>query len=208
MNRKMTLLLLAAVTAILPSVAVADVIVTGSITLESFHHHTAFELQPGPNYYAANSTNSIGWTPASGNTMGAIDLQGSVYVQTEMINVLDLNFTISNPAAPANFMGLYLNVSSSSFNPGTEMIISDYQVSFSGIESTPVTSYSAGDPPIALSVASPHDNVVAIDLSQNPHVVITSFAPGQTLYISFILPPGLYAGSSAILTGQFVALGS
>ncbi len=206
MNRKMTLLLLAAVTAILPAVAVADVLVTGTITLESYHHHTAFELQPGPNYWAANSTNSIGWTMASGNTMGTIDLQGSYYVQTEMINVLDLNFTVSNPAAPASFMALYLNISSSSFNPGTIMVISDYQVSFAGMEATPVTSYSAGDPSIALSVGSPHDNIVAVDLSQNPHLVITSFVPAQTLYISFILPPGYYAGDSAILTGQFVAL--
>lgn len=206
MNRKMTLLLLAAVTAILPAVAVADVMVTGTITLESYHHHTAFELQPGPNYGAANSTNSIGWIAGTGETMGTIDLQGSLYVQTEMINVLDLNFTVSNPAAPASFMGLYLNVSSSTFNSGTIMVISDYQVSFAGMEATPVTSYSAGDPSIGMSVASPHDSIVAVDLSQNPHLVITSFVPTQTLYISFILPPGYYAGSSAILTGQFVAL--
>jgi hypothetical protein len=206
MNRKMTLLLLAAVTAILPAVAVADVLVTGTITLESYQHHTAFELQPGPNYGAANSTNSIGWIASTGNTMGTIDLQGSYYVQTEMVNVLDLNFTISNPAAPASFMGLYLNVSSSTFNSGTIMVISDYQLNFAALESTPVTSYSAGDPSIGLSVASPHTNAVAVDLSQNPHLLITSFVPAQTLYISFILPPGYYAGSSAMLTGQFVAL--
>ena len=206
MNRKMTLLLMAAVITILPAVAVADVMISGQLTLESFHHHTAFELQPGPNYAAANSTNSIGWIAATGNTMGQIDLEGSLHVQTEMVNVLDLNFTVSNPAAPATFMGLYLNVSSSSFIPGTIMVISDYQVSFSTIESTPVTAYSPGDPSIALSVGSPHTNIVAVDLSQNPHLLITSFSPAQTLYISFILPPGMYAGSSAILTGQFVAL--
>lgn len=209
MNRKMTLLLLAAVTAILPAVAVADVLVTGTITLESYHHHTAFELQPGPNYAAANSTNSIGWTSdalSAQGLMGMVDLEGSLYVQTEMVNVLDLNFTVSNPAAPASFMGLYLNVSSSTFIPGTIMVISDYQVTFAGMEATPVTPYSAGDPSIGLSVAAPHTNIVAVDLSQNPHLLITSFAPAQTLYISFILPPGIYAGSSAMLTGQFVAL--
>ncbi len=208
MNRKMTLLLLATVTAILPAVAVADVLVTGTLTLESYHHHTAFEFQPGPNYGAANSTNSIGWIAQPESTqgiMGTVDLEGSLYVQTEMINVLDLNFTLSNPAAPASFMGLYLNVSSSTFIPGTIMVISDYQVTFAGMEATPVTSYSVGDPAIALSVGSPHTNIVAVDLSQNPHLLITSFAPGQTLYISFILPPGYYAGSSAILTGQFEA---
>lgn len=205
MNKKVTLLLIAAVTAILPAVAVADVLVTGQITLESFHHHTAFEFQPGPNYLAANSTDSLGWIPAQGQTMGQIDLEGSYYVQTEMINVLDLNFTVSNPAAPASFMGLYLNVSSSTFMPGTIMVISDYQITFSSLESTPVTHYSPGDPSISLTVGSPHTNIVALDLSENPHLLITSFAPAQTLYISFMLPPGYYAGSSAMLTGQFVA---
>lgn len=206
MNKKLTLLLVAAVTAILPAVAVADVLVTGQLTLESYHHHTAFELQPGPNYGAANSTNSIGWMPLQGTTMGQLDLEGSYYVQTEMINVLDLNFTLSNPAAPASFMGLYLNVSSSTFSSGTVMVISDFAISFSVLESTPVTHYSAGDPSISLSVGSPHTNIVAVDLSENPHLLVTSFTPGQTLYVGFILPPGYYAGSSAILTGQFVAV--
>lgn len=206
MNKKMTLLLIAAVTAILPAVAVADVLITGQVTLESFQHHTAFEFQPGPNYVAANSTNSIGWMAAQGATMGQIDLEGSYYVQTEMVNVLDLNFTVSNPAAPASFMGLYLNVSSSSFPVGTVMLISDYQVSFATLQSTPVTHYSAGDPSIAFNAAAPYTTALAVDLSENPHLLVTGFTPTQTLYISFLLPPGYYAGSSAILTGQFVAL--
>lgn len=205
MNRKMTLLLIATVTAILPAVAVADVLVTGQFTLESYHHHTAFELQPGPNYWAANTTNSIGWTAQQGNTMGTIDLQGSELVQTEMINVLDLNFTVSNPAAPASFMGLYLNVSSSTFPVGTVMVISTSALSFALLETTSVTHYATGDPSIAINAGS-LSTVIAVDLSENPHMLVTSFVPTQTLYISYILPPGTYAGSSAMLTGQFVAL--
>ncbi len=205
MNKKIALLMIAAVTAILPAVAVADVMVTGQLSLESYHHHTAFYFQPGPNYYAANSTNSLGWTPSNDATMGTVDLEGSYYVQTEMINVLDLNMSISNPAAPAAFSGLYLNVSSSDFPSGTIMVLSTSQITFSTLQSTSVTSYTSGDPSIAVNAAS-LSTVVAVDLSQNPHLLITGFAPAQTIYISFLLSPGLYAGSGAILTGQFVAL--
>ena len=205
MNKKIALIMVAAVAVILPAVAVADVLVTGQVVLESFHHHSAFKFQPGPNYYAANSTNSLGWIAANDGTMGTIDLEGSYYVQTEMINVLDLNLSASNAAAPATFMGLYLNVSSSDFPSGTIMAISTSQISFSTLESTAVTSYTTGDSPISFNAASA-SSVVAVDLSQNPHVLITGFVPTQTLYISFLLTPGLYAGSSAMLTGQFVAL--
>ena len=205
MNKKIALIMVAAVAVILPAVAVADVLVMGQLTLESFHHHTAFEFQAGPNYAAANSTNSIGWIAQNDGTMGTLDLEGSFYVQTEMINVIDLNMTVSNAAAPHTFMGLYLNVSSSDFPSGTIMVISTSQISFTTLESTVVTSYTAGDAPIALNAASA-SSVLAIDLSQNPHVLITGFVPTQTLYISFLLGPGMYAGSSAMLTGQFVVL--
>lgn len=205
MNKKIALIMIAAVAVLLPAVAVADVMVSGQIALESFHHHNAFRFQPGPNYQAANSTNSIGWISSTDGTMGTIDLEGSYYVQTEMINVIDLNFALSNPAAPATFMGLYLNISSSDFPSGTIMAISTSQISFNILESTAVTQYTAGNSPISVNAASP-STVVAVDLSQNPHLLITGFVPTQTLYISFVLPPGMYAGDSAMLTGQFVAL--
>ena len=205
MNKKIALIMIAAVAVLLPAVAVADVMVSGQIALESFQHHNAFRFQPGPNYQAANSTNSIGWIASTDGTMGTIDLEGSYYVQTEMINVIDLNFALSNPAAPATFMGLYLNISSSDFPSGTIMAISTSQISFNILESTAVTQYTAGNSPISVNAASP-STVVAVDLSQNPHLLITGFVPTQTLYISFVLPPGMYAGDSAMLTGQFVAL--
>ena len=204
MNRKFALLMIAAVTVILPAVAVADVMVMGQVSLESMHQHTAFKILQGPNYAAANSTNSIGWIPASNDLMGTIDLEGSYYVQTEMINVLELNIAQSNPSAPASFMGIYLNVSSSTLPAGTIMAISTSQISFNTLETTPVTSYSTGDPAIAVNAAST-STVVAVDLSHNPHLLITGFSATQNLYISFLLPPGMYADQGALLTGQFVA---
>jgi hypothetical protein len=202
MNRKLTLLLIAAVTTILPAVAVADVMITGQISLESMHHHTAFEFQPGPNYPAANSTDSIGWMPTDGNTMGMLDLQGSLLVTTQMVNVIDLNITVSNAAAPASFMGLYLNVSSSTFPVGTVMVISTSMIGFSALTGTAVTHYVGT--PISVD-ASSLATVVAVDLSENPHMVLTGFSPTETFYFGFILPPGYYAGAGALLTGQFVA---
>lgn len=204
MNRKFALLMIAAVTVILPAVAVADVMVTGQVSLESMTQHTAFRILTGPNYAAANSTNSIGWIPASNDLMGTIDLEGSYHVQTEMINVLELNIAQSNPSAPATTMGLYLNVSSSTLPAGTVMAISTSQISFNTLTTTPVTSYSAGDPAIVVNAGS-LSTVVSVDLSQNPHLLISGFSPTQNLYLSFLLPPGMYAGSGALITGQFVA---
>ncbi len=204
MNRKIALLMIAAITVILPAVAVADVMVTGQVSLESMHQHTAFKILEGPNYAAANSTNSIGWISAQNSTMGTIDLEGSYYVQTEMINVLTLNIAQSNPAAPATFMGLYLNVSSSSLPAGTIMAISTSLISFHTLTTTPVTNYSPGNPAIAVNAGS-LSTVVTVDLSQNPHLLVTGFTPTQNLYLSFLLPPGMYAGTGALITGQFVA---
>jgi len=178
--------------------------ITGQISLENKHHHTAFEFQPGPNYAAANATNSIGWMPdVLGGEMGTLDLQGSYYVQTSMINVIDLNITISNALAPSSFMGLYLNVSSSNFPVGTEMVISTSTITFAVLIGTAITHYVGT--PISVDGSS-LATVVAVDLSENPHLLITNFSPAQTFYIGFVLPPGYYAGSSALLTGQFVAL--
>lgn len=203
MNRKLTLLMIAAVATILPAVAVADVMVTGQITLESFHQHTAFEFQPGPNYAAANATNSIGWITQTGSYMGMLDLEGSLNVQTEMVNVIDLNITVSNAAAPSSVSELFLNVSSSSFPAGTIMVISTSEIGFSTLVGTSVTTYTGTPIPVNGGSLS---TVVAVDLSQNPHLVINNFHTAQTFYLGFILPPGMYAGSSALLTGQFVKL--
>ena len=203
MNRKMTLLLIAAVATILPAVAVADVMITGEISLEGNHHHTAFEFQPGPNYYAANMSNSIGWMPAQGDTMGTLDLQGSIFVYTYMINVIDLNTTVSNPAAPAQSKVLYLNVSSSTLPAGTIMTISTSEITFAQLWGTPVTTYTGTPIPVDTSSTS---TVVAVDLSQNPPLAIPPIGPSDTFYLGFILPPGTYQGTGATLTGQFVAL--
>lgn len=202
MNRKMTLLLIAAVAALLPAVAVADVMITGEITLESFHQHTAFEFEKGSNYGVANATDSIGWTPLDGNYMGQIDLQGNQYTTTKMINVIDLNITVSNAAAPASFSGLYLNVSGSTLPVGTIMVIANASLTFAVLTGTPVTHYAAGDPAIVL----PQNSAIAVDLSENPLILLSPLVKQQVFHIGFIIPPGTYAGHTATLTGQFVKL--
>ena len=205
MNRKITLLMVALVAAVIPAVAVADVMITGHISLESnLYHHPAFEFTAGPNYNAANASDSIGWTSQQGELMGLLDLQGNTCMTYISLNVLNLTFSMSNPSVPASFMGLYLNVSSSSFPAGTGMVISTYQINLTNLQALSLTHYSAGDAPISID-ASSLTTAVAVDLSENPHMLITGFQPLQTLYISYVLPPNHYAGSTALMTGQFVA---
>ncbi len=202
MNRKLTILLIAAVATILPAVAVADVLVTGNLTIQSGTNTNLFYFQQGPNYLKAHAAGAITWIePVSSTNQGTIDLEGIGNQSTYMVNVLDMNFSLSPTAIPPPFV-LYLNFSNSNFPAGTVMVVSTSQLTITQLQSTPVTQYSGTSIVVNGGLSS---TVVAVDLSQNPSLVVTNFGHSTTLYFGFELPPGLYTGASADLTGTFVA---
>lgn len=180
MNKKMTMLLIAAVVTILPAVAVADVLITGTATLEGTAHGGIFEIQAGSNYLNANAQGSIVWTgDSNGPTMGTIDLQGIMNQTTMMINVLDLNISASAPVTGT----LNISVSSSTLPVGAMMYISDS--AFTGFFT------SAG-------------TIQTVNLATGGYAVFT-VGPSSTLYFAFLLPAGAYAETSAVLTGVYEA---
>lgn len=180
MNKKMTMVLVAAVVTILPAIAVADVLITGSATLEGTSHGGIFELQAGENYLDAYNMGSIEWIgDAVGPSMGVLDLQGIINQTTKMINVLDLNISASAPTTGT----LTITVSSSTLPEGAVMYVSD--AAFTGYFTSTGT-------------------VQSIDLASGGSISFT-VGPLETLYFAFWLPAGEYAETSATLTGMYVA---
>ncbi len=185
-NRKITLLLLATVATILPAVAVADVLITGNVSIVGTQNAPVFEFQPGPNYYAAHSAGSIIWNPptvaqtsAPTAPMATFDLEGIVNQTTALANVLDLNITI---AAGVNG-DLYVNFTGD-FPAGTLVWISSSMMTIGDVMS--------GVGGANINSASFH---------------YTGPFPGgvTTYYVSFLLPPGSYAGATGTITGTFIA---
>lgn len=216
MNRKLSVLLIAAVAAILPAVAIADVMITGQAIIESGINANAWTLQPGSNYVQAHDAGSITWTPTLGpDNMGQIDLQGMAFGDTWMTNVLNVKFGASpTDLGVGSSFNLYLNFSNSNFTTGAVMALSTYDITFAEFQAAlpSVITYGLGDPPIAFD-ASATSGIILVELSQNPHILMTNFPAdlwshvNQYFYrMSFYLPAGDYAGMTATLTGQFVAV--
>ncbi len=211
MNKKATILLVALVTAILPAVAIADVMITGHFTIQSGSNTPAWYVQEGPNYAEAYNAGAIVWTPSNGpESMGELDLQGMPSGNTLMINVLDLNFStsISNMA---DQVALLLNISGSTFPVGTVMAISSFYITFDNFTSTPVTPYTGT--PLVFDASDPW-GILLVNLSDNPSILMQNIPqpagnpPTPPVYaLSFFLPAsngwGGETAPSATLTGVF-----
>jgi len=108
MNRKIMILMVAVVATVLPAVAVADVMITGSVQGVGHQIPDQFMVQPGSNYAQAHSTAGFTWTSSAVNEsedLGAISMGFMSNETIYEINVLDINFS---SAAYGNF---YINVS-------------------------------------------------------------------------------------------------
>ncbi len=96
MNKKVMWLMVGLVAAVLPAVAVADVMLTAYVNGNETLVSDAFDVQQGSNYANANALAGFTWTPqvnSESEILGAITLG---YMSNETIyevNVLDVNFT-------------------------------------------------------------------------------------------------------------------
>ncbi len=188
MNRRVTLLLIAAVTAILPAVAVADVMITGNVLVNGTQNAPVFVIQPGPNYPSAFEIGAIAWNPNAGVSqtegsvapMATFDLEGIANQTTALANVLDLNVTIN-----AGVTGtLYVNFTGD-FPAGALVWITSTQTTVNDVMS----------------------QVGGQSINSATFTYTGPFQGGTTTYyISFYLPASLsYAGSSGTITGTFFA---
>lgn len=201
MNRKLTIAIVAVIATILPAVAVADVMITGTFDIEGGTNGNVFYFQPGSNYQTAHNDGLITWIePTTPSTQGTIDLQGIDNQSVQMVNVLDLNFSTSPTAIPPPFV-LYLNITNSDFPAGVAMVLSTSPLTLPELAATSVQNYVGTPIPVNCALSTTQ---VGVYLSQNPSLILTNFNGGTTIYIGFIVPSGGLAGYSATIVGTFI----
>ena len=185
MNRKFTLLLIAAVSTILPAVAVADVMITGDVGVNGTANTAVFQFVPGTNFEAADG--SVSWNHySSGPYMGDLQFKSVSNQTTFIINVMEIQFKAD--IAPGVF---YLNLSvSTPFVDPSYMYLSMSPMSFSDF------SYS-GLPGATPTIVNPAvTSMYLSDGSQSYGPV--SVSGGTVIYIGFFTS----AYGTGTLTGE------
>ncbi len=190
MNRKVTLMVIAAIAAILPSVAIADVMISGSIGVNGTSNTAVFTYVPGTNFQAADG--SVSWNAyhTANAYMGDLKFAKVSNQTTFIINVMEIQFQAG--LAPGTF---YLN--SSIFSPfivGSMMYLKLSPIAFSDFTYT-------GLPGATPSVVNPA--VTAFQL-QTDNTFSTPVSGGTTIYIGFFTPA--YDGQA--VTGEITLAGT
>lgn len=185
MNKKVTMLLIAAVAMLLPAVAIADVMVSGSYSVSGSNIGPLFYLAEGPNYVNASELELLTLGPASSDTglMGTIDLEGIMNQTVEEINVLELVIPASTHVIGGT---MTLNITGATGFGNAVM----YLDTTPGMQQT-FTSLTSGQ---------------AFVIDSDPSFTWT-ISPGSgplVYYIGFVLPPGSYSTGSFTLNGSFM----
>ncbi len=185
----MTFLVIALVSTILPAVAVADVMITGNVSIQGTANSNVFYLTPGPNFQAADG--SIAWNHySSGQYMGDLKFAEVSNQTTFIINVMEIVF---NPNTPSGMF--YLNSTvSSAFTAGSVMYLSLAPMTFGDF------SYS-GLPGETPTVLNPGITTFPLDSAQSYSTPVDG---STVIYIGFFTPG--YNGN--ILTGELFLTGT
>ena len=182
MNRKIMILMVAVVATVLPAVAVADVMITGSIAVHGSQAPAMVYLSKGPNYATAASNSLFTFTNGSGAataTIGTVDLEGMANANVSLLNVLDLNYSVHSSGK------LWVNVSETGFPSGA----------FVELSSTQVTSLS-----------SSASGVYLLGSTGGPHGPFSVSSGSGTYYVSFFLPAyASYSSASMEISVTFVS---
>jgi len=184
MNRKIMILMVAVVATVLPAVAVADVMITGSVSVLGTQAPDSFYLSEGPNYAVANETGVFGFIPApTGDaSLGTIDLEGTSNLSVSMINVLEFNFSVHAPGI------IYVNLTSSDFPSG----------SYIAFSTSPMTKELGPTP-------TPSGSGMSISSSGSRELIsVTQNSLSGTYYLGFYLPPGSYSGDTVSISMTYV----
>ena len=182
MNRKIMILMVAVVATVLPAVAVADVMITGSVSVHGSNVPNSFYLTTGPNYAVANQTGVFGFVqaPSGVASMGTVDIEGMSNLSVSMINVLEFHYNVNAPGI------VYVNVTSTDFPSGSYVAYSSSQMTSELTSSMPGNAY-------------------ALSTTGNFMITITESDLGSGhYYLGFYLPAGTYSGDSLSLNMTYV----
>ena len=173
MNRKIMILMVAVVATVLPAVAVADVMITGSISVHGSQAPDMVYLAEGPNYATASSSNLLTFTNGSGSgspaaTIGSLGIEGMADANVTMLNVLYLNYSVSTSGT------LWINVTGTDFPSGAYAALST---------STLTSVSSAGTMSYPLSGINGHNGPISVSTGHGSYYV-SFFLPASTEYSS------------------------
>lgn len=177
----------------IPSIAVADVMISGEISVHGSQANDAFIISQGTNYKVANKSRLFGWEQEAQSSQESLGRAWIGTMSNETItevNVLEINFT-SGVAKNSNFE---INVTDGNFANNTFMIVS----------STPLTILPDGNvigssATLVFSLFSGNTVVKGI----GPGITVGSFtiSSGSHLYIGFIIPP---QGGNSVPSGLLI----
>jgi hypothetical protein len=190
MNRKIMILMVAVVATVLPAVAVADVMITGSVQGLGHSHVDAFTVQPGSNYMSAHDLTGFTWTSSAVNEsedLGNISLGVMSNETIYEINVLDINFTGSG----------YFNITVYVPYSNGVLFPTDTEIYFS---TSPFTMTTSG--------ISPTTNAVSLYGASGSSGTLVNFGhvtSSTTIYIGFVVGAGTPANGSFNLAMSFNA---
>lgn len=195
MNDRIKIFVVLAIAVIIPSVAVADVMITGTVTLQGTQTSDVFVFTPGPNAPQAGGFISMSST-SSAPVMADIDLENTYNMSVFTINVLQVNFK----SAPGTFT---LNVSiSTPFPSGSVMYYSTSEMTLSDFSGkTPSSIVSTAPTPMTNS------EIYEFSLSSTTSstgVPLTISSTSTHVYIGFYVAGGTNSGE-LVLTGNFVS---
>ncbi len=192
MNRKVTILLVAAIAAILPAVAVADVLITGQLDLNGTQNTAVWKLLPGPNKEDADGY--VGWAPDStGPGMGDLHLNAITNQQLLAINVMKIVFDVGS-ASGYFTLNLTGATTQGYFPDGSYLYLNLSETQYSDFQSP-------------YSYSSPYPDIIALPLHLNSGQTVTSgpiaVDSSTVIYIGFYVPG---AGPTA-LNAEVMATG-
>jgi len=172
MNRKIMILMVAVVATVLPAVAVADVMITGSISVHGSQAPDMVYLAEGPNYATASSSSLLTFTNGSGlpaATIGSLGIEGMADANVTMLNVLYLNYSVSTSGT------LWINVTGTDFPSGA----------YAELSTSTLTSFSsAGTMLYELSDVNGHNGPISVSTGGHGSYYVSFFLPASTEYSS------------------------
>ena len=194
MNPRMKLMIAIAVALVLPTVAIADVMVTGSVNVHGSNTSGVWSFTYGPNAPQAAGFASI--SPTSGTNMADVDIENTQNMSVFVIDAFQINFESTGT--------FYMNVTvSSSFGGDAQLYYSASPMSLSDF---------TGETPSSIATTAPTpvsgSGVSAFSLTTTGTLQSATFNIGSTsdhIYIGFYLNAGTNGGEVIHFTGTLVS---
>ena len=193
MNPRMKLIIAIAVALVLPTVAIADVMVTGSVNVQGSNISGVWSFTYGPNAPQAAGFASI--SPTSTN-MADVDIENTLNMSVFVIDAFQINFESTGT--------FYMNVTvSSSFGGDAQLYYSTSPMTLSDFTGESPSSI-ATTAPSPVSGSGVHEFSLTTTTLQSATFTISSTS--DHIYLGFYLNSGTSGGEVLSFTGTLISV--